>query len=455
MYLKGDYPAKVLRKSPRDVSREMAENTIRNVDSMENGTTTTMATKKATTLTSTKMTTTTMKRAPTASSSTQKPTTPKMITTKKPVNVNKTTTKSPNNSTKTMKTTKTTKAIVATTNSPPKITQKTSTLAINLPEFGANKSEEQIEEKGMEILDFNGNVTNSKEKEEKTVDSGTTVAAKIEKEMPKATTEKIMDVKNSTLLPSSSTMMTTKITPKQSTTISGPFEITKGSTIQVNETTTIQSKSTIPPSTTSPKNENMSMSSSTPKTMSIKPSYSEPFTVFSSSKRTTRSPTPQPPTTIRTTLGPWEPAVPSFPWYFIALAGFLSSSAVFLLVYWTVKGCRRIFQKRMRNGRRGGDDGGQLGEPMIPMGNGQNSNGKKSGKTTKMEKENRPKKRAVPKVNGQMMMSSKTTNESLMSQCTASTGIGEQQQQKISEIDIEYGGGEQVTVIDPLLNQVN
>lgn len=59
--------------------------------------------------------------------------------------------------------------------------------------------------------------------------------------------------------------------------------------------------------------------------------------------------------------------------------------------------------------------------------------------------------------NGQQQMSSKITNDSLMSQCTAMTTVSnqqqQQQQQQQADMDMEFMDGEKVTVIDPLLKQ--
>uniref|UniRef100_A0A914HW66 Uncharacterized protein n=1 Tax=Globodera rostochiensis TaxID=31243 RepID=A0A914HW66_GLORO len=181
-----------------------------------------------------------------------------------------------------------------------------------------------------------------------------------------------------------------------------------------------------------------------------------PFTVSSStnrSDRTTRSPEAveekggQSPTDERQRKAQRtaEDAVSAFPWYWVALAGFVCSSAVFSLVYLTFRGCRRIFNKRRNNSRESiGEAAATNGEAPIMMANG----GKAAGWNRKRRVTKEGKRGAKE---GLAVKGKTATNDSLMSHCTTSTAVTTSTNEKNGSSGFE--GGEQMTVLDPLLNQ--
>uniref|UniRef100_A0A1I8B9R3 Uncharacterized protein n=1 Tax=Meloidogyne hapla TaxID=6305 RepID=A0A1I8B9R3_MELHA len=160
------------------------------------------------------------------------------------------------------------------------------------------------------------------------------------------------------------------------------------------------------------------------------------------SKRTTRSTKPsQNFTTIKPSgsKGTWRSSISPFPWYFVAIGGFIFASIIFILVFLTVRGFRQIFTKRAQNGGSRIDKSKRenTNDSMIPMIN------HNKRRTNKIKKSKLIKTKEGKKIN-EKSPKIKNKNESI-SECSVSEAFSERLEQK---------EGEQITVIDPLLNQV-
>ncbi|CAK5083040.1 unnamed protein product [Meloidogyne enterolobii] len=160
------------------------------------------------------------------------------------------------------------------------------------------------------------------------------------------------------------------------------------------------------------------------------------------SKRTTRSTrSSQNFTTITPSgsKGNWRSSISPFPWYFVAIGGFLFASIIFIFVFMTVRGFRQIFTKRTTQNSASTIEKSNTSESMIPMIN------HKKRRTNKIIKSKLIKTEGTTK-NETKSPKTKNKNESVNSECTI---MNEEDSERL-----ELKEGKQITVIDPLLNQV-